>query len=66
LIDKANEEMDRVHHVTNVVSNITGAVGSTMGKTLVTLAGVMLRFMRNNQRRQAHAEAVSPEASDGH
>ena len=49
LLDKLDQELDRVHLVTNLLSDITGAVGGSLGKTLLTLTGFMVRMMRRNR-----------------
>jgi len=53
LLDKVNDEVDRVHNITSVVSNITGALGSSMGKTAITVASLVARLLRSTMREKS-------------
>ena len=54
LIDNVNEEVERVHNITNVVSNITGAVGSSFGKTAITVASLVARLLRSSMKEKEY------------
>src|SRR5688572_27168815 len=62
LIAKFNDEMDKVQHVTNAVSGLTGAVSGSIGRTVVTFATLMIRLMKARGEKSKSSHSATAEA----
>src|SRR6185503_16076927 len=62
LIAKLNDEMEKVQHVTNAVSGLTGAVSGSIGKTVITFANLMIKLMRSRGEKNRSSAAATAEA----
>jgi hypothetical protein len=53
LARKANGEMDKVQNVTAAVSNVAGAVGGSMGRTMVSVANLAFQTVMHLRKKRS-------------
>ncbi|MBI4397446.1 MAG: hypothetical protein HY548_10150 [Elusimicrobia bacterium] len=64
LVDSVSQEVLRIHNVTNVVSNITGAVGTGVGKSIALLTSLLIKTLRGTHQRAERSSSETESSND--